>query len=206
MANYWDALSGCNRDRHSHRHVSIFCCRGLLRHPRSIWLASKNRNHNLAGADMTKENNGWLDRPGVPPKPEYRNWHWLYLYNGIPIPAYWNDHWLINGNHLKAEELSPKIKYWGECLTPPEVQNLRHDLDAKDHQIAELRQIIRHVAGCEHATASDEDLLEQVAAAICRINGIDPTGHVSINGSAYDWAWKHYLPQARAALGVSKNG
>ena len=67
-------------------------------------------------------------------------------------------------------------------------------------RVAELRQIIRYVAGCEHATASDEDLLEQVAAAICRMNNIDPTGHISIDGSPFDWAWKHFLPQARAAL------
>ena len=76
---------------------------------------------------------------------------------------------------------------------------------ALQKRVAELRQIIRYVAGCEHATASDEDLLEQVAAAICRMNNIDPTGHISIDGSAYDWGWKHYLPQARAALGMPTN-
>jgi hypothetical protein len=67
------------------------------------------------------DNNGWLGKPGGPPKSEYRGWHWLYLYNGIPCPAYWDGYWLVNGSRIQAEDLDPQIKYWGECLTPAEV-------------------------------------------------------------------------------------
>jgi hypothetical protein len=68
------------------------------------------------------DNNGWAGRPGVPPKPQFRGWHWLYLYNGIPVPAYWDGYWLINGNRIQVADLNPQIKYWGECLTPAEVE------------------------------------------------------------------------------------
>lgn len=67
------------------------------------------------------ENNGWPGKHGVPPKQEYRGWHWLYLYNGIPSPAYWDGYWIMNGSRIQAEDLNPQINYWGECLTPAEV-------------------------------------------------------------------------------------
>jgi hypothetical protein len=72
----------------------------------------------------------WPDpaRPGVPPKPEIRSWHWLYLYNGIPIPAYWDGCWIINGNRIQVADLNPQIKYWGECLTPAEVDALKAEV------------------------------------------------------------------------------
>lgn len=121
-------------------------------------------------------------------------------------------------------------RYFGPVLTPDEAAALqaradrnaagfaRVDSEAErakflhkqeiatlQKRVAELRQIIRYVAGCEHATASDEDLLEQVATAICRMNEIDPTGHISIDGSPFNRAWKHFLPQARAALTGGKD-
>jgi hypothetical protein len=71
---------------------------------------------------MSDNNNGWPGEPGVPPKPQFRAWHWLYLYNGIPFPAYWDGYWLINGNRIQVADLNPQIKYWGECLTPAEVE------------------------------------------------------------------------------------
>jgi hypothetical protein len=70
--------------------------------------------------------NGWPGEPGVPPKSEYRGWHWLYLYNGIPCPAYWDGYWLVNGSRIQAEDLNPQIKYWGECLTPAQVDIHKH--------------------------------------------------------------------------------
>jgi len=77
------------------------------------------------------ENNGWPGKHGVPPKQEYRGWHWLYLYNGAPSPAYWDGHWIMNGSCIQAEDLNPQINYWGECLTPAEldarVQEARRD-------------------------------------------------------------------------------
>lgn len=82
------------------------------------------------------------DWNGVPPNEEYRGWHWLYLYNGIPIPAYWDTHWLINGQRLKVEDLNPNIKYWGQCLTPSEIE-------AKDARIAELEAALK---GIKHLT------------------------------------------------------
>lgn len=147
----------------------------------------------------TPPNNGRPGKLGVPRNPERDGYHYFLRGDFYSIALWHRGHFNFLDAAMWPEEFLQDVTYLGPVLTPEEIA-------AKDARIAELRQIIRYVAGCEHATASDEDLLEQVAAAICRMNNIDPTGHISINGGAYDWAWRHFLPQARAALGVSADG
>lgn len=98
---------------------------------------------------------------GMPPNKEYRGWHWLYLYNGLPIPAYWDDHWLINGQQIKVEDLNPEIKYWGQCLTPSEIEakNARiAQLEATLRELldAEMDAIVKRVVGVKVAGGKDE--------------------------------------------------
>lgn len=77
--------------------------------------------------------NGWPGKPGVPLNPDLRGWHWLYIYNGIPIPVYWDGYWLSKGEKIQADALGPRIKYWAPCLTPSEVEIAKGD-DAKWHE------------------------------------------------------------------------
>ena len=170
--------------------------------------------HHVACTDQMSEQNtpapgGWHGEPGMPLNPKEDGPHWLSWRDEKPRAVEWDS------QSLAPVEDEDKQGFWrfGDLYGTPEqvaADGWRYLGPVASHEkvaalqkrVAELRQIIRCVAGCEHATASDEDLQEQVAAAICRMNNIDPTGHISIDGGPFDWAWKHFLPQARAALGM----
>jgi hypothetical protein len=151
---------------------------------------------------MTDTTHGWPGKHGVPLNPEKDSEGHVWRIDGVVDIFKWiaakQAHENAEQKWFLPEDVEWCFAVYHGRITPPD------EAAALQARVAELRQIIRYVAGCEHATASDEDLLEQVAAAICRMNKIDPTGHISIDGSPFDWAWKHFLPQARAALGETQ--
>lgn len=117
---------------------------------------------------------------GFPPNRTDGSWHWLgSSMNEDGFPARWREDtggWeSVDYSTIGAEECDAEGVFYIGPVDPP----------------GRLKRVLSAVA---------QNPLE-LAEALCRADGVDPSGIMSQDGSPFVRAWKHWLPEACEIIG-----